>query len=71
MTEFKVMIEDKLVATLGSEAIEKSLQNFVDRLNLKAAAQDALAGLHEIDLESDPQWQVAREEAWKEYQTKK
>ena len=71
MTEFKVMVEDELVATLGQEAIEQSLRNFVERLNLKAAAQDALAGLDEIDLENDPQWQVAREEAWKEYQTKK
>ena len=71
MTEFKVMIEDELVAALGEEAIEKSLRNFVEHLNLKAAAQDALAGLDEIDLENDLQWQIAREEAWKEYQIKK
>ncbi len=62
MTEFKITIEDELVAALGEEKITLSLRQFVEKLNLKAAAQDALENLQEIDLKNDPQWQIAREE---------
>ena len=68
MTEFTITIEDDLVASLGEAAIEQSLHRFVERLNLKAAAEGSLHELQSIDLENDPQWQLAREEAWKESQ---
>lgn len=67
MTEFKIKVEDELVASVGQENVEKFLSYMVDQLHLKAAALDALADLKSIDLENDPDWKKAREEAWNKY----
>lgn len=67
MTEVKVPVEDDLLATMGQEQVEKFLREMVEQLHLKAAAQDALNSLEEVDLASDPRWKQARENAWRKY----
>lgn len=64
MVEFKIELEERLVQLFGYEEIEKSLQDFSQRILLKMAAQDILEELPEIDLENDEEWKVARELAW-------
>jgi hypothetical protein len=67
MTEFKVKVEDEVVASVGQENVEKFLSYMVEKLHLKAAARDILADQKSIDLENDPEWKQAREEAWNKY----
>ena len=67
MTEVKVPVEDDLLATMGQEQVEKFLREMVEQLHLKAAAQDALNSLEEVDLTSDPRWKQARENTWRKY----
>ena len=66
MTEFKVMLEDKVVQTIGYSTIEKFLNDYINQIILKISAQEALNDLKSIDLENDSKWQIAREQAWKE-----
>lgn len=64
MVEFKIELEERMVQLFGYEEIEKSLQDFSQRILLKMAAQDILEELPELDLENDEEWKVARELAW-------
>ena len=66
MTEVKVRVEDELVAAIGQDKVEKFLRDMVEQLHLKAAAQDALESLNDIDSE-DPAWRQARDRAWNKY----
>ena len=52
----------------GPEIPIEHLDKITDTLQFITAAQEALDDLASIDLENDPQWQAAREEAWKEAQ---
>lgn len=70
MTEFKVKVEDEVVAAMGQENVEKFLGYMVEKLHLKAAAREVLEDLKSIDLENDPEWKQAREEAWNKYMKK-
>ncbi len=69
-TELTIAIDNSLMETIGKSEIEKSLQEWLVRLQLKAAAKDVLDDLAEFDLTNDPQWQVARELAWKQEEAK-
>jgi hypothetical protein len=67
MTEFKIKVEDELVAALGKEKIEKYISFMIEQLKVKAAAQDVLESLSGTDLVNDPAWKQARNEAWVKY----
>ena len=63
--EFTLTIEPEVVDTLGADKVNAFLQDAVARLNVKAAAQEALAYLPLFDeLSNDPDWQMARQQAW-------
>lgn len=66
MVEFKIELEEHLVQIFGYEEIEKSLQDFSQRILLKMAAQDILDELPEIDLENDEEWRASKELAWEQ-----
>ena len=66
MTEFKVQLEDKVVQTIGYKNIEKLLSDYINQIELRMSAQDALIDLKSIDLDNDDKWKIAREQAWKE-----
>ena len=70
MTEFKIQLEDSLVQRFGYAEVDNYLKELVKKLHLKMAAQEILKDLEEIDLENDPQWQVARNEAWEQEKSK-
>lgn len=64
MIEFKVEIEENVVQQVGYQEVERYLQEFAQQLILKIAAQEVLDDLKNVDLENDPQWQMARNLAW-------
>lgn len=65
--EFTVTVESEVVDVLGADTVNLFLQDAATRLKLKAAAQEALADLDYFDqLINDPQWQVARQQAWEQ-----
>lgn len=66
MIEFKVAIEERVVEQVGYSEVNQYLQEFVQKLVLKIAAEEALQDLEEINLENDPQWQLARKLAWEQ-----
>lgn len=66
MVEFKVQVEESLIQTWGYKEVEKQLQDFMQKMMLKLAAQDILSDLNTFDLENDKEWQVARKLAWKQ-----
>lgn len=66
MVEFKVEIEESVVQQVGYQEVERYLQEFAQQLILKIAAQEVVEDLESIDLENDPQWQMARALAWEE-----
>ena len=66
MVEFKIQLEDKFVQRLGYSTVESYLQDFMQKLELKFAAQDVLKDLKDIDLENDEQWQLSRSLAWQQ-----
>lgn len=70
MIEFKIEIEENIVQQVGYQEVERYLQEFAQQLILKIAAQEVLDDLKNVDLENDPQWQMARNLAWQEEQHK-
>lgn len=66
MIEFKIQLEESLVKTFGQKEIENYLQEFMQKIVLKLAAQDILEDLQSIDLANDKEWQLARNLAWKQ-----
>lgn len=66
MVEFKIQLEESVVETLGYQEVEKRLEDFTQKLILKLAAQDILEDLQNVDLETDKEWQMARNLAWEQ-----
>lgn len=66
MTEFKILIDDQVVRQLGRDTIDEQLIVFSRRLQMKAIATDLLADSQEGDVTTDPAWQQAREQAFRE-----
>jgi hypothetical protein len=65
--EFTVTIEPEVIDILGTDKVSAFLRDAADRLKLKAAAQEALTDANYFDqLINDPEWQVARRQAWEE-----
>ncbi len=69
-TQLTITIEESLLNAIGKGEIEKSLQEWLTRLQLKAAAKEILEDLPEYDLSNDPQWQAARALAWQQEKSK-
>jgi hypothetical protein len=66
MVEFKVQLAESVVNTFGYQQVESYLEDFVQKMLLKAAAQEALEELSTIDLQNDEEWQAARHLAWQQ-----
>jgi hypothetical protein len=67
MVEFKIQLDESVVQTFGYKQIENYLQDFVEKMLLKAAAaQDVLEDLKTIDLQNEKEWQTARHLAWQQ-----
>jgi hypothetical protein len=64
MVELTVKVEETLVKSLGQQVLERQVEDFLQRLMLKIAAEDILSDFKKYDLTNDPQWQVARSLAW-------
>ncbi len=64
--EISIDVNEDLVESLGLDAIKDHLITVVSRLELKMAAQEALAELATVDLTNDPEWQAARTLAWEQ-----
>ena len=69
-TQLTITIEESLLNAIGKGEIEKSLQEWLTRLQLKAAAKEIMKDLPEYDLSNDPQWQAARALAWQQEKSK-
>lgn len=65
-TQLTITIEESLLNALGKTEIERSLQEWLTKLQLRTAAKEILEDISEFDLTNDPQWQVARELAWQQ-----
>jgi hypothetical protein len=66
MIEFEIHLEESLVQSFGYRKVEQYLQDIVQKIQLKLAAEDILNDLPAIDLENDTEWQLSREKAWPE-----
>ncbi len=62
-----VDIDEQLVAYLGREAVDQEFKKAIERLERRQLARQMADDLKDIDLTNDPDWQRAREEAWKQY----
>ena len=60
-------IDEQLVADLGQEEVEREFKKTIERLELRKLARQMAEDLQDIDLSNDPDWQKAREQAWKQY----
>ncbi len=63
-TEFRLLVDNKLVQMFGYNEIEKYLQDYISNLYLKISAKEMLQGIQEVNLENDENWQIARDLAW-------
>jgi hypothetical protein len=69
--EFTITIELEVIDILGPDQVNAFLQDAAVRLRLKAAAQDALSEIDYFDdLVNDPDWQLARQQAWEQDKAK-
>lgn len=66
MVEFKIQLDDNIVQAFGYKQVESYLQEFVNKMLLKAAAKEVLEELKTIDLQNDKEWQTARHLAWQQ-----
>jgi hypothetical protein len=66
MIEFKIQVDESVVQTFGYKQIENYLQDFINNMLLKAAAQEVLEDIKTIDLQNDKEWQTARHLAWQQ-----
>ncbi len=69
-TQLTIAVEESLLESLGKIEVERSLHEWLTRLQLKTAAKEALEDLATFDLTNDPQWQTARELAWQQEKSK-
>ena len=69
-TQLTVTIEESVLNAIGKTEVEKSLQAWLIRLQIQAAAKEILEDLPDYDLINDPEWQTARELAWKQEKPK-
>jgi hypothetical protein len=70
MVEFKLQLDEAFVQTLGYNQIENYLKEYLQKLQLKASANDILANLDEFDLVNDEQWKLSRSIAWEQEKNK-
>ncbi len=70
MIEFKILLDEQIVETIGHQQIQDYLQEFVDKLVLKLAAKDAIEDLKTIEIENNKKWQLARKLAWEQEKSK-
>lgn len=70
MVEFKIQVEDSFVQRLGHQEIERYLQNSMQKIIIKLAAQEILSDLDSIDLDNDEEWQISRNLAWEQEKSK-
>lgn len=63
-TQLTITIEESVLNAIGKTEVEKSLQAWLTRLQIQAAAKEILEDLPDYDLTNDPEWQTARELAW-------
>ena len=64
-------LDERLKSQISGQYLSQCVGSLPEGVQVVVVHIKKSADLDEIDLENDPQWQVAREEAWKEYQTKK
>ena len=65
MIELRINVAESLVQSFGQASLERQVENFLQQLLLKRAADDLIEDLAKNDdLKNDAKWQVAREEAW-------
>ncbi len=62
-----VNIDEQLVTDLGREEVEREFEKAIERLERRQLARQMADDLQDIDLTNDPDWQRARDEAWKQY----
>ena len=65
-TQLTINIEKSLLEAIGKSEVERSLQEWIQRLQLRGAVKDLLQDFDEFDVTNDPKWQVARETAWQQ-----
>lgn len=65
-TQLTIDIEESLLEAIGKSEVEKSLQEWIQRLQLRGAVKDLLQDPDEFDVTNDPKWQAAREIAWQQ-----
>lgn len=52
--------------TIGHYQVENNLQEFIQKVVLKIAAQDILQDMYIVDIENDKEWEVSRHLAWQQ-----
>lgn len=60
-------IDEQLLADLGREEVEREFKKTIERLEVRKLARQVAEDLRDIDLSNDPEYQKARERAWKTY----
>ncbi len=68
MVTLEIEVGDELIETVGAERLRKSVQHFVEQLELKFIAQELSDDMDRLSLEDNPVWQQARKAAWDEWQ---
>ncbi len=67
MENMTIQVDDDAVKMLGRKALQQEFQEYVNKLLVKVAAQEALTDLALFDeIANDPAWRRAREAAWEE-----
>lgn len=64
MTEITIQLEESLVNSIGRQALELQIKNYLQQLLVKMAAKDLLSDIAATDVTNDPEWQLARGKAW-------
>jgi hypothetical protein len=64
MTEITIQLEEALVNSIGRQALEHQIKDYLQQLLVKMAAKDILSDAASTDVTNDPKWQLARERAW-------
>jgi len=65
MTEITIELEESFVNSIGRQALERQIKDYLRQLLVKKAAKDILADGSSTDLSNEPAWEKAREKAWK------
>ncbi len=64
MIELKINVEESLVNSFGQQSLEKQVEDFLKKIELRMAAKDILIDLDQFDLTNDAKWKTARRFAW-------